>query len=388
MATYTPTAGMDDNERALDQFNQSLRADPLYREFLQSLGVDPNRPLKLSDDQRKKADAWIRTNVGDSEGLQVDPAGNVNQDEGWSKHKKWAIPAAIAASMLIPGVGPAVMAAMKAAGGAVGLGGSGAVPGAVGGAVPNISTAAGMAGASSIAAPAGGLAGLSAISAPAIGGGLAATPLASLAGVTPGALSSSGGGLGGLATAVTGGGGGSSSALGGLDKVLKAKKYADMFGSGAEAFGASADASAANRGTRMEAAYDAELLNQAARRDYNDSVIKREQEGRIGRDSAWKAALAANHVANRGDFQAPDYLAGMTNYSFTPKAATEGEQAAAGGLRDEAMARLRGGNPIAPIEKRPDFQFDPKDMTPSTMEKVSPWLGGGLKFLGSWLGGR
>jgi hypothetical protein len=64
----------------------------------------------LTDQQRKNAAAWVRRNVGDIGNLEIDPAGNVNQDEGFSRHKKWIIPAAIGAGTLglgAAGIGPA-----------------------------------------------------------------------------------------------------------------------------------------------------------------------------------------------------------------------------------------------------------------------------------------
>lgn len=101
------------SQTSIDQFNAQLRSDPTYRAFLQSIGANPNGPLRLSDHQRKQAEAFVRRTYGDIGKLQVDPAGNLNQDEGWSKHKKWAIPAAIGAATLglgAAGVGPAASA--------------------------------------------------------------------------------------------------------------------------------------------------------------------------------------------------------------------------------------------------------------------------------------
>jgi hypothetical protein len=93
------------SQGGIDQFNEQLRAMPEYQEFLRSLGADPSGALRLTDSQRKQAERWVQTRYGNIGNLEIDPAGNVNQDEGFSRHAKWMIPAAIGAATL--GVGAA-----------------------------------------------------------------------------------------------------------------------------------------------------------------------------------------------------------------------------------------------------------------------------------------
>lgn len=117
----------------LDQFNQSLRANPQYQAFLRSLGADPSGALALTPAQRKQAEAWVRAHVGDIGNLEIDPAGNANQNEGfWKQAKEWgpAVGGSALALFGVPGLfngaltGGSTAAAggtSSAAGGAEGL---------------------------------------------------------------------------------------------------------------------------------------------------------------------------------------------------------------------------------------------------------------------------
>jgi|SoiMethySBSTD1v2_1073268.scaffolds.fasta_scaffold111614_3 hypothetical protein len=165
------------NQRAIDAFNAQLRAMPEYQTFLRSMGVNPSGPIRLSDFQRKQAEAWVNKRFGNIGKLEIDPAGNVNQDEGFSRHRKWIIPAAIGAGTLglgAFGVGPAagLFGGGGAAGGAAGAG-AGASGAATGGtlASSSIPTSLAMqAVPASIAGSAGIPAGVSAGTAAALGG--------------------------------------------------------------------------------------------------------------------------------------------------------------------------------------------------------------------------
>lgn len=69
----------------LDRFNDALRMNPEYRSFLQSVGVNPDGPVRLSSAQRSHAERWVRQRFPDLGGkFQIDPAGNINTDHGAS----------------------------------------------------------------------------------------------------------------------------------------------------------------------------------------------------------------------------------------------------------------------------------------------------------------
>lgn len=147
-----------DNGRALDQFNDQLRASPIWQDFMRRNGQNPARP-KLSDQQRKMLQAELqRAGIQFPKGMEIDPAGNVNQNQ--SPGKKIAIGAAIGGAALT-GLGAAGIGPMSGL-----FGGGGAAAGA-GGVLPSSSlpTSALMGGAPAIASqgvssgiPLGGLA--------------------------------------------------------------------------------------------------------------------------------------------------------------------------------------------------------------------------------------
>jgi len=119
--------------RSIDQFNQQLRANPEYQAFLRSMGVNTSGPIRLSDQQRKRAESWVRSRVGDIGKLEIDPAGNVNQNEGFGKQlKRWGPIAGGAAATLfgVPGLFPGLLSGGGAAAG--GAAASGAAQGASG----------------------------------------------------------------------------------------------------------------------------------------------------------------------------------------------------------------------------------------------------------------
>lgn len=135
------------DEQNIDQFNQSLRSNEGYREFLRSMGVNPDGRVRLSDSQRKSAENWIRRNVADIGKLEVDPAGNINQNEGFGKQaKKWGpiAGAAAAAAFGVPGLFPGLLTGGGTAAGTGGLIGTGLE------ATPNIASAAGLANAATL----------------------------------------------------------------------------------------------------------------------------------------------------------------------------------------------------------------------------------------------
>lgn len=120
-------------EVALDQFNQSLRSSQFWRDWLRARGLNPDGPVKLTDQQRKQLQRDLAAIGVDSKGLEIDPAGNLNQNEGFGKQaKRWGPVVGGAALMAfgIPGVMPGMFAGGGAAAGGAAAGGAGAATGA------------------------------------------------------------------------------------------------------------------------------------------------------------------------------------------------------------------------------------------------------------------
>lgn len=174
-------------------------------------------------------------------------------------------------------------------------------------------------------------------------------------------------------------------------------KNALKIGLGAAGAGLSANSSQAanNRGVQyggqMDLAQMLMLRDQArignegsADRDVFDQGIRREEEGRAGRQDAFKALMQAERVTNPG---ARPQVAGK--YSVAPRVASDAERTGAAAMSNEVMARLQGGNPIAaPTRRDTSFQYDPMTtidarlLQAGGMEKAGNWLGPMLAFLG------
>lgn len=81
MATVPTENGVD-----LDRFNDALRASPAWQAFVRRNGFQPNGPVKLSGNQREALKRQLEsTGIVFPKGMEIDPAGNVNQDQGVSK---------------------------------------------------------------------------------------------------------------------------------------------------------------------------------------------------------------------------------------------------------------------------------------------------------------
>lgn len=157
--------------------------------------------------------------------------------------------------------------------------------------------------------------------------------------------------------------------------------------------GGIASGQAQNRGNKLSGQYDiAALLNQremqrqqllaGADNDYTANQLGRSQEGRASGQDAWRKLLSAQHTMSPG---ARPQLAGP--YNVAPRQATAAEGQGADALTQEVMARLQGGNPIAPVTKRPvDLAYDPMSTIDPTLldpSKSEKWMG----YLSSILGG-
>src|SRR5574341_960923 len=113
-SSVTPALSADfRTQQGINAFNETLRADPGYREYLASIGVDVNRSLGLSDSQRKQANQYLASRGYTLPGgLEIDPAGNVNQNEGFGKQlKRWGpiAGAGALAAFGLPGVFPGLL---------------------------------------------------------------------------------------------------------------------------------------------------------------------------------------------------------------------------------------------------------------------------------------
>lgn len=108
------------SDPSINQFNEQWRSSPLYAQGLSSVGANPNGPLHLSDGQRKRLQAFIEQNMGIQfpDGVEVDPAGNMNENEGFGKQlAKWGpiAGAGALAAFGIPGLMPGLIGGGAAA---------------------------------------------------------------------------------------------------------------------------------------------------------------------------------------------------------------------------------------------------------------------------------
>lgn len=322
-----PTPTKKTSEQELSEINAQLRANPAYVEFLQSMGIDPSGPIKLTDQQREQAKQFLASQGVPLEGgMEIDPAGNINQNEGVGKWAKdWRTYAAIGAG--IAGLGVA------------GIG------------------------------PAAGLFGSGAASAPAAGGSLAsAGAVGSAPAYVPGSMI--GMGLGGSAGAGAGAAG--SAGFFGKAAGMLGGNTGQLFGAAGAALGAGAQSAAHNRGVQFDADIAGAQLKQQAERDYNDQMLKREDEGRKKQRNAWE-------MMNRGAYMknAPDNLntTMLSPYSKAIAGPDAGQRAAATGMFDQMSQHLSEGNTM---EKPTRVGADVKVGQPGFFEKWGGIIGPGM----------
>ncbi len=169
-----------------------------------------------------------------------------------------------------------------------------------------------------------------------------------------------------------------------------------LLGAGGAALGAFSGGQAQNRDAQFSGQLDlAQLLNKremdrqgllaSADNDYTANQIGRETSGMQTRNDAWRKLLSAQHTLSPG---AQPQLAGP--YNIAPRQATGAETQGADALTQEVMARLQGGNPIAPVTKRPvDLAYDPlstidpKLLKSGLLEKILGIGGAGLSAYGA-----
>lgn len=148
-----------------------------------------------------------------------------------------------------------------------------------------------------------------------------------------------------------------------------------ILGGAGAAAGAFSQGLANNRGGQFAGQMDLERLLMERDDQFFDQQLAREQEGRAGATDAWRKLLAAQRVLS------PGARPSLSPYSVAPRQATDMERQGANALTAEVMARLEGGNPIAPVERRP-MNVDPNLLKSGALEKILGTASPFLSFLG------
>lgn len=208
--------------------------------------------------------------------------------------------------------------------------------------------------------------GAAASAAPAAAGGpVGGIPLAYGAGATATNAGALGAGVGG-------------SAAGGSALGFLGNNWQDIAGAAGNVMGGISRTQASNRQDEFGGQGLLAALQGTADRDFSQQTIAREQEGRAGRSSAWKDLLSAQHTLSPG---ARPQLAGQ--YNVAPRQATGAERTGADAMSQEVMARLQGGNPIAPVTRRdPLASIDPKLLKAGKLESILGYASPLLTYLG------
>jgi hypothetical protein len=306
-----PTRKTDQSQ--VDQWNAQMRQSPVYLQYMQSQGLPTDGRVKLSKSQQEGLEkALAAAGMPVPGGMHIDQGGNLNQKNRLVRNT--AIAAGIAAGGYF---------AAPAIAGALGAGGA------------------------------------------ASGAGAAALPT-SLAGEMTGLVSG---------TTAMAGTGGAAGGAGWLASLGGAKGVMGLAGTGLSAY---ANSQAQNRDATLGAQSDMERaiiaregLETVRDRDQFDQGIAREQEGRVGRDDAWKKLLSAQRTLSPGP--RPQ----LSPYSVAPRQATDMERSGAEAMTQEVMGRLQGGNPIqAPARRAPlgAPAMDPSLMKPGGLESTLGWL--------------
>lgn len=155
-----------------------------------------------------------------------------------------------------------------------------------------------------------------------------------------------------------------------------------ILGAAGAGLGAASQAKANNRGEQYGGQLDLEQLLMARDSQNQNMNIAREQEGRAGQTDAFRKLLSAQHLLT------PATQTHLSPYSATPRTATDAERGGADALTEQVLARLQGGNPIAPVESRPitandaAFRVDPRLLQAGSGEQIGGWLSAILPSLG------
>ena len=143
-----PTPTRSTSETQLDQWNDQLRASPVWQQWMQSRGkIQGGRMVGLSDREQSEFERYLAKNgIRIPSGMHIDPGGNLNQKNRLARNI--GIGAAIGGAALT-GLGAAGIGPLSGAfgGGAATGGGAGvAAAPAVSSAMPAVGIAPGLAG--------------------------------------------------------------------------------------------------------------------------------------------------------------------------------------------------------------------------------------------------
>jgi hypothetical protein len=163
---------------------------------------------------------------------------------------------------------------------------------------------------------------------------------------------------------------------GGADENKIASSVANILGGAGAALGGNSAQAANNRGAKFDGQIDMERLINERNQQYFNQQIAREQEGRIGRNDAWRSLLSAQRTLN------PSARPSLSPYSVAPRQATGAERLGADAISQEVMQRLQGGNPIAAPQQSP-LSVDPRLLDAGGMEKAGNWLSPIFNYLGA-----
>jgi hypothetical protein len=149
-----------------------------------------------------------------------------------------------------------------------------------------------------------------------------------------------------------------------------------ILGGAGAALRGGAQASAENRGAKLDAGMEANKLNQQAYRDWQAQMIAREQAGAGVRNDAWRAVQQGKYVS---DWKQPtQQFSPYTRALVGP----DDELRNAGRVRqDDAFSRLAGN--VIPMPEQQRYDLDPKLLEGSTWEKLQGYLGAGLGVAGA-----
>jgi len=137
-------------------------------------------------------------------------------------------------------------------------------------------------------------------------------------------------------------------------------------GAAGAGLGAMSQSQASNRGNKFAGQSDLAQqmmmrdlgqgnLEGQADRDFHSQSLSREQDGRAGRQDAWRKLQSAERTLS------PGAQPQLSTYSIAPREATANERSGAGALSAEVLARLQGGNPLPDVTRRDVSVRDPND---------------------------